>query len=78
MTKQEKKPVTLRQVAECAGVSAATASLVLNGKGDISEATRQRVLSAVRQMKYKPRTGRTRPIPSTRCAFSKSPATATR
>ncbi|WP_425073571.1 LacI family DNA-binding transcriptional regulator [Sagittula sp. S175] len=61
MTKQEKKPVTLRQVAERAGVSAATASLVLNGKGDISEPTRQRVLSAVRAMKYTPRTGRTRP-----------------
>ena len=61
MTTDAKKPVTLRQVAEQAGVSAATASLVLNGKGDISEATRKRVLSAMRQMKYKPRTDRTRP-----------------
>ncbi|MBP0484918.1 LacI family DNA-binding transcriptional regulator [Sagittula salina] len=61
MTKQEKKPVTLRQVAEHAGVSAATASLVLNGKGEISEATRQRVLSAVREMNYTPRGGRTKP-----------------
>ena len=61
MTKTDKKPVTLRQVAEHAGVSAATASLVLNGKGEISEATRQRVLSAVREMKYRPRAGRARP-----------------
>ena len=61
MTRTDKKPVTLRQVAEQAGVSAATASLVLNGKGEISEATRQRVLSAVREMNYKPRTGRSRP-----------------
>lgn len=52
------KTVTLRQVAERAGVSAATASLVMNDKGDISEATRRRVLKAVKEMNYSPRSSR--------------------
>lgn len=55
-----KKPMTLRQVAERAGVSAATASLVLNGKGEISDATRKRVMKAAREMNYAPRSNRTR------------------
>jgi LacI family transcriptional regulator len=71
MTRQAKKPVTLRQVAERAGVSAATASLVLNGKGEISEATRQRVLSAVQAMNYTPRSSRSRPEESATLRFLK-------
>ncbi|MEG3662947.1 LacI family DNA-binding transcriptional regulator [Celeribacter halophilus] len=58
MEKIVKKPVTLRQVAETAGVSAATASLVINGKGDISDATRERVLAAVESLNYTPRSVR--------------------
>lgn len=58
MDVKSKRPVTLRQVAEHAGVSAATASLVLNGKGEISKATRQRVLRAVDEMHYVPRGAR--------------------
>ncbi|MDV7142459.1 substrate-binding domain-containing protein [Tropicimonas sp. TH_r6] len=55
MESDRKKPATLRQVAERAGVSAATASLVLNRKGEISEATRTRVLRAMEAMNYVPR-----------------------
>lgn len=47
------KKNTLRDVAREAGVSQATASLVLNGKPGISEATRQKVLGAVDQLEYK-------------------------
>lgn len=54
------KPVTLRQVAERAGISASTASLVLNGKGDITQGTRDRVLAAAAELGYAPRPSRTR------------------
>lgn len=47
---------TLRDVAQLAGVSVSTASLVVNKKpgARISEATRQRVLDAVEQLGYRP------------------------
>lgn len=51
---------TIRDIAAASGVSAATVSLVLNGKGEISEATRVRVLEAVSRLKYVPRTSRSR------------------
>ena len=38
--------VTLAQVAERAGVSTATVSMVLRNRGRISQATRERVLKA--------------------------------
>lgn len=60
MADKAKKPITLRQVAEHAGVSAATASLVLNGKGEISGATRERVMAAVKATNYVPRHARSR------------------
>ncbi|MCB8836248.1 LacI family DNA-binding transcriptional regulator [Aurantimonas sp. VKM B-3413] len=66
-----KRSVTLRQVAEHARVSASTASLVLNGKGDISEATRQRVMRAVSEMNYVPRAGRARPEAGNTISFLK-------
>ncbi len=46
--------VTLKDVAKRAGVSAGTVSLVLNNKSGISHVTRQRVIEAVRQLKYTP------------------------
>ncbi|SLK00243.1 LacI family DNA-binding transcriptional regulator [Arthrobacter sp. P2b] len=49
-------PVTLRDVAEAAGVSTATVSLVVNKKKDarIAEETRQRVKDAIRSLGYRP------------------------
>jgi LacI family transcriptional regulator len=50
-----KKTLTIRDIATAAGVSPATVSLVLNGKGDISGVTRARVLEAVASLNYVPR-----------------------
>jgi LacI family transcriptional regulator len=49
-------PVTLREVAEAAGVSTATVSLVVNKKKDarIAAETRQRVKEAIRALGYRP------------------------
>ncbi len=46
--------VTIKDVARRAGVSITTASYVLNGKGNISAATRQRVLAAAEELNYHP------------------------
>jgi len=46
--------VTIKDVARAAEVSITTASYVLNGKGNISEATRQRVLAAAEKLNYHP------------------------
>jgi LacI family transcriptional regulator len=51
--------VTIRQVAEFAGVSIATVSRVLNGRADVSEETRQVVQQVARDHGYGPR--RTQP-----------------
>lgn len=58
--KEKKKPLTIRDIAGAAGVSPATVSLVLNGKGEIPGATRARVLEAAAKLKYVPRTARVR------------------
>lgn len=50
------KRVTLREVAQSAGVSTTTASLVFQAKGQISETTRERVLQAAKSMGYETRT----------------------
>ena len=53
---QRPQPVTLRQVAEAAGVSTATVSLVVNKKkaARISDETRKRVREAIRDLGYRP------------------------
>lgn len=56
----EKKTLTIRDVAAAAGVSASTVSLVLNGKGEISGATRARVLDVAADLNYAPRPTRPR------------------
>lgn len=53
-----KKSFTIRDIATAAGVSPATVSLVLNGKGEISEVTRARVLEAAARLNYVPRLAR--------------------
>src|SRR4030088_265247 len=48
-----RRMTTLKDVAELAGISTATASLALNG-GKVNEETRQRVLSVARRLNYVP------------------------
>jgi Transcriptional regulators len=47
-------PVTLSDVARMAGVSVATASKAMNGRGDVAAATRRRVLDAAEQSGFRP------------------------
>ena len=47
---------TLEDVAQAAGVSKATASKVLNGRGGVSAATRQRVHDVMTEIRYRPST----------------------
>ncbi|WP_236788858.1 LacI family DNA-binding transcriptional regulator [Amycolatopsis sp. GM8] len=59
------KRATLAMVADAAGVSLPTASKVLNGRGDVSDATRARVEGVLREFGYVPQTGR-RTVPPAR------------
>ena len=45
---------TIKDIAKTAGVSTATVSMVLNGKDCISKKTRERVLTAARELSYIP------------------------
>jgi len=57
MTAGQRKRPTLREVAEHAGVSTATVSLVANGKADhagITQATQEIVHRAIRELQYTP------------------------
>ncbi len=49
-----KRPLTLRDVSEASGVSEMTVSRVLRNRGDVSEATRTRVLAAAKDLGYVP------------------------
>lgn len=49
-----KRTLTLRDVSEASGVSEMTVSRVLRNRGDVSEATRERVLEAARRLGYVP------------------------
>lgn len=55
-TPERAHPVTLRDVAEAAGVSTATVSLIVNKKKEarIAEETKQRVKDAIRALGYRP------------------------
>src|SRR5690606_33331453 len=50
----EKVGPRLRDVADAAGVSVATASKALNGRQDVSAATREKVLKASRELSFRP------------------------
>ena len=54
MTQTPKRPLTLRDVSDACGVSEMTVSRVLRNRGDVSEATRVRVLEAAKSLGYVP------------------------
>ncbi|MEM8979473.1 MAG: LacI family DNA-binding transcriptional regulator [Pseudomonadota bacterium] len=49
-----KRPLTLRDVSEASGVSEMTVSRVLRARGDVSQATREKVLKAAKELGYVP------------------------
>lgn len=54
MTIDGKRPLTLRDVSEASGVSEMTVSRVLRNRADVSDATREKVLSAAKRLGYVP------------------------
>ena len=56
MKNERGRQPTLNDVARRANVSKQTISRVVNNKGEVSEATRQRVLEAIREIGYHPNT----------------------
>ncbi|MDC0737866.1 LacI family DNA-binding transcriptional regulator [Cognatishimia sp. SS12] len=54
MTTDAHRSLTLRDVSEASGVSEMTVSRVLRNRGDVSEATRQKVLQAAKELGYVP------------------------
>ncbi|MDJ0824072.1 MAG: LacI family DNA-binding transcriptional regulator [Rhodobacter sp.] len=50
----ENRPLTLRDVSMASGVSEMTVSRVLRGRGDVSDATRTKVLEAAKMLGYVP------------------------
>ncbi len=54
MANDDTRPLTLRDVSEASGVSEMTVSRVLRNRGDVSTATRERVLSAAKTLGYVP------------------------
>lgn len=54
VSRSQQRPLTLREVSEASGVSEMTVSRVLRNRGDVSEATRQKVLAAAKELGYVP------------------------
>ncbi|SMX26314.1 HTH-type transcriptional regulator GntR [Pelagimonas phthalicica] len=54
MTNDPSRPLTLRDVSEASGVSEMTVSRVLRNRGDVSQATREKVLEAAKALGYVP------------------------
>ena len=54
MTSEHNRPLTLRDVSEASGVSEMTVSRVLRNRGDVSAATREKVLATAKQLGYVP------------------------
>lgn len=54
MTDRAPRPLTLRDVSAASGVSEMTVSRVLRNRGDVSEATRAKVLEAAKTLGYVP------------------------
>ena len=54
MEKDEKKNITIADVAEALGVSKTTVSRAISGKGRIGRGTRERVLTYIQEHDYKP------------------------
>ncbi len=52
--RERRRPLTLRDVSEASGVSEMTVSRVLRNRGEVSEATRKKVLAAARELGYVP------------------------
>lgn len=53
-TRKAQRPLTLRDVSEASGVSEMTVSRVLRNRGDVSEATKERVLETAKRLGYVP------------------------
>lgn len=60
------RKVTLKDIANAAGVSATTVSVILNGRDDvgIADETRHRIMDMARQMGYEVRTSRSGAVPA--------------
>ncbi|QYX57358.1 LacI family DNA-binding transcriptional regulator [Roseovarius sp. SCSIO 43702] len=54
MTRSDHRPLTLRDVSEASGVSEMTVSRVLRNRGDVSDATREKVLEKAKELGYVP------------------------
>ena len=52
--RRKSRGVTIDEVAALAGVSPMTVSRVMNGQGKVRDATRERVMQAVRELDYTP------------------------
>src|SRR6056297_1403705 len=50
----DQEKTTIYDVAEHAGVAISTVSRVLNNSQDVSDATRDRVMSAIRELQFRP------------------------
>ena len=50
----EDKRITIKDIAQLAGVSKGTVDRVIHNRGEVSEASRQKVLEVAQRIGYKP------------------------